>query len=283
MGVEAVQRKSPREVARSIFTAYRSLPWQLKLAASAALIAAATVGTPSALAVAIIGRSIMGVMGAGSLYFTSHDYLIDKGWSEGSARFVGGALALIVGAVVADRISMLSGGGHILFGEAHAYPGGPSGALRGTYDEAGRAPGRFTQGASLIGEESFNPSAQQLIDYYGNAMQDNIAHRSVLASFESEFIKGESVCPHGLVDKYRLLSLQYDKMNGDLRNWVALQETYIRSGAIDPARLPQEIARMQAMIHAQDVKMNAILSQMKETMLQGLRFSELEAQGQYCT
>jgi len=283
MGVEAVQRKSPREVARSIFTAYRSLPWQLKLAASAALIAAATVGTPSALAVAIIGRSIMGVMGAGSLYFTSHDYLIDKGWSEGSARFVGGALALIVGAVVADRISVLSGGGHLLFGEAHAYPGGPSGALRGTYDEAGRAPGRFTQGASLIGEESFNPSAQQLIDYYGNAMQDNIAHRSVLASFESEFIKGESVCPHGLVDKYRLLSLQYDKMNGDLRNWVALQETYIRSGAIDPARLPQEIARMQAMIHAQDVKMNAILSQMKETMLQGLRFSELEAQGQYCT
>jgi len=283
MGVEAVQRKSPREVARSIFTAYRSLPWQLKLAASAALIAAATVGTPSALAVAIIGRSIMGVMGAGSLYFTSHDYLIDKGWSEGSARFVGGALALIVGAVVADRISVLSGGGHLLFADAHAAPGTTSGALRGTYDEAGRAPARFSQGASLIGDESFNPPAQQLIDYYGNAMQDNIAHRSVLASFESEFIKGESACPHGLVDKYRLLSLQYDKMNGDLRNWVALQETYIRSGAIDPARLPQEIARMQAMIHAQDVKMNAILSQMKETMLQGLRFSELEAQGQYCT
>lgn len=283
MGVEAAQRKSPREVARSIFTAYRSLPWQLKLAASAALIAAATIGTPSALAIAIVGRSLVGVMGAGSLYFTSHDYLIDKGWSEGSARFVGGALALIVGAIVADRISILSGGGHLLFADAQAAPGGASGALRGTYDEAGRAPPQYVQGTSLIGVENFNPAVQQLIDYYGNAMQDNIAHRSVLSSFENEFIKGESACPHGLVDKYRLLSLQYDKMNGDLRNWVALQETYIRSGAIDPARLPQEIARMQDVIRAQDAKMNAILSQMKETMLQGLRFTELEAQGQYCT
>ena len=283
MGVEAAQRKSPLEVARSIFTAYRALPWQLKLAASAALIAAATVGTPSAIVAAIVGRSIMGVMGAGSLYFTSHDYLVDKGWSEGSARFVGGALALIVGTLVADRISMLSGGGHILFGEAHAYPGGPSGALRGTYDEAGRAPGRFTQGASLIGEESFNPSVQRLIDYYGNAMQDNIAHRSVLSSFENEFIKGENACPHGLVDKYRFLSLQYDKMNGDLRNWVAMQETIIRSGAIDPARLPQAIAQMEEIIRQHDAQMNSILLQMKETMLQGLKAAELEAQGQYCT